>query len=320
MANITYQRAYQHQDWIDGADVVQASGPKGFNAEFHALESEFDFVAGAITALGGSLGAFQPLGGSKGVAYSGGNVGIGANFTAASPPVYRLDVDLLANTDPTQQARFGNAVCCSGGVGAFGGYAVFAHKTHASDSDFALRQGPNGDVDVNASQGRSVRIRQNGSSVRLGISPAGNVVIGSDSDLPGAPANCTLQVAGDAFKLAGGASWQTVSDARLKEDVRDLEAGLEEIKRVRPVRFRYNGRAGTPAGREGVGVLAQEIERVLPETVCAASCGELGDPELQSIRVFDASALTFVLINAVKELAGKVERLERRLASVDVEA
>jgi hypothetical protein len=319
MANITYQRAYQHQDWIDGADVVQASGPRGFNAEFHALEAEFDSVSGAISVLSGSLGAFQPLGASKGVAYGGGNVGIGSSFSAAAPPVYRLDLDLGPNTDPTQQVRFGNAVCCSGGVGAFAGYAVFSHKSHASDTDFALRQGPNGDVDLNASLGRAVRIRQNGASIRLGVSPGGNVVVGSDTDLPGAPAGAALQVAGEAFKLAGSSAWLVPSDARLKENVRDLEAGLDHLRRVRPVRFRYNGRAGTPAGREGIGVLGQEIELVLPETVQRSPGGSCEDPELEGIRIFDGSALTFVLINAVKELADKVERLEQALAKAGIQ-
>src|SRR6516164_5328161 len=120
----------------------------------------------------------------------------------------------------------------------------------------------------------------------------------------------TLQVVGDAFKNTGSGSWLIPSDARLKEDVRELEAGLAQLRRVRPVRFRYNGRAGTPAGQEGVGVLGQEIEKIFPEMIRQVP----GEPGLQDLRIYDGSALTFVLVNAVKEQAGKVEQLEQTLA------
>lgn len=31
MADITYKRVFEHDDWIDNEDVVQAGGEKGFN-------------------------------------------------------------------------------------------------------------------------------------------------------------------------------------------------------------------------------------------------------------------------------------------------
>jgi hypothetical protein len=40
-----------------------------------------------------------------------------------------------------------------------------------------------------------------------------------------------------------------------------------------------------------------------------------GESDQEDLRVYDGSALTFVLVNAVKELAGKVERLEQALAA-----
>jgi hypothetical protein len=313
MAGITYKRSYQHQDWNDNEDIVQASGERGFNVEFHALETEFDNVSGVIAQLDAGLGAFQPVGTAGAVAYTGGSVGIGANFSPTSLPVYRLDVSLGPNTAQTEQVRFGNAVCCNGGAGAFAGFAVFSHSSHATDNDYALRQGPDGSVHVNATAGRPVSIRQNGNTIRMAISPTGNVVVGSEADLPGA-GTAMLQVAGDAFKLGGSASWLVPSDARLKENVRDLEAGLAQLRQVRPVRFRYNGRAGTAAGQECVGVLGQEIEQVFPEMIRRAPGGLNGEPDTEDLRVYDGSALTFVLVNAVKELAGKVEQLEQALA------
>jgi hypothetical protein len=313
MANLTYQRSFQHGDWLDGQDIVQAGGERGFNVEFHALEAEFDHISSVITQINAEL-TFQPVGTGGAVAYAGGNVGIGASFSAANPPTHPFEVNLDANTGPAQQVRFGNAVCCNGGAGAALRYAVFCHSSHASDSDYALRQGPNGDVQINAVVGQPITFLQSGSSIGMGISPAGHVVVGSDSDLPPA-GTARLQVAGEAFKLTpGNSAWQIPSDARLKEDVRDLEAGLAQLRQVRPVRFRCNGWAGTPAGQEGVGVLGQEIEKIFPEMIKRVPGRVAGEPDLEDLRIYDGSALTYVLVNAVKELAGKVEQLEQTLA------
>jgi hypothetical protein len=262
----------------------------------------------------GGGGAFQPVGTGTAVAYGAGPVGIGS-FTPPTVPTYRLDVALGPNTGTLEQARFGNAVCASGSA-AFAGFAVFAHMAHASNASFALRQSPNGAVHLNAATGQPVSIRQNGTSVRLGVSAAGNVIVGGESDLANA-GTALLQVAGEAFKNTASNTWQIASDARLKEDVRDLEAGLAQLRQVRPVRFRYNGRAGTPAGLAGVGVLGQEIETVFPEMIRRVSMATADEP-VDDIRVFDGSALTFVLVNAVKELAAKVDGLERALAAAQV--
>lgn len=63
----------------------------------------------------------------------------------------------------------------------------------------------------------------------------------------------------------------------------------------------------------GVGVLGQEVETVFPEMVRRVTTGP--DPDQKDLRIFDGSALTFVLVNAVKELAARVEQLEQALAA-----
>lgn len=307
---VSYTPQFSPQPWVDFVDTVQAGGSNGFNSRFQAIVVEFNTLSQVVNQLNAGL-VFLPIGAAGAVAYAGGNVGIGTDFSAANPPTYRLQVDLDANSAPTEQVRFGNAVCCNGGAGAFAGYAVFSHNSHASDSDYALRQGPNGNVDINAAAGQPVTIRQSGNTVRLGISPDGNVIAGSGADLPLA-GTALLQVAGDVFSITGKFVGPP-SDARLKEDVRDLEAGLAELRRVRPVRFRYNGRAGTSKGQEGIGVIGQELEKIFPEMIRRVP-GVPGEPDIEDIRIYDGSALTFVLVNAVKELAAKVEQLEQALA------
>jgi hypothetical protein len=274
-----------------------------------------------------------------------GNVGIGP---FAAPPTFRLEVPLGNSGTAADQVRFGNVVCGNGAGLSFQNTAVIAHQQQASaniNANFALRQMPQaqgGAVHLNAPANQVVSIRQGGVSVRLGVSPTGNVVVGDEQNLAGAPAAAVFQVSGAAFiadtlqiaptgaappnqvrlivngdaAKVGGGAWGAVSDARVKKDVRDLEAGLAELREVRPVRFRYNGAAGTPDGMEGVGVIAQEVEMVLPETVRRLP----GEHGLEDLRIFDASPLTFMLINAVKELAARVEHLEQALAAATVGA
>lgn len=262
--------------------------------------------------VGGNAGAFTALG-ANAVAYAGGSVGIGA-FTAAVPPTYRLEVKLAANTAVTEQVRFGNAVV-SNGAGAFGGFAYFAHGDRNTNVSYALRQSPFGATQLNAADQQVLSLCQNGGA-KVAISVTGQVIVGSDSNVTGS-ANQILQVAGSAYKNDGSGTWAFTSDVRVKEDIRDLEVGLAQLRRVRPVRYRYNGRAGTRAGLEGIGILAQEIEKIFPETVervPATPGAGAGAGDIDELRIFNPSALTFVLINAVRELAEKVERLEAALA------
>ena len=294
-----------------GVRLGNSTGTVAGGLRFSGGQVQFHDGTNWVNVGAGVGGAFPAVGTAGAVAHSAGNVGIGP-FSSA--PTFKLDVTLAANSGPGERVRLGNAVVSNGAPGTFAGAMQIAHQTHASDSSFALRQLGNGQVHLNAPVGQSVTIRHGGdANIRFGVAPSGNVIVGAGNDLTGS-GGALLQVNGEAFKNTGTNVWTITSDARLKEDVRDLELGLSELRRLRPVRFRYNGRAGTTAGLPGVGVLGQEIEAVIPETVRQVASRTPGEEDLPDMRIFDGSALTYVLINAVKELAAKVEQLERALA------
>jgi len=54
-----YTRQFQHQDWIDFVDPVQAGGNNGFNNRCHALESEFDLISAAISSADNAISGLQ---------------------------------------------------------------------------------------------------------------------------------------------------------------------------------------------------------------------------------------------------------------------
>ena len=88
------------------------------------------------------------------------------------------------------------------------------------------------------------------------------------------------------------------SDARLKDNIETLEDGLAKVEQLRGVTYTRNG-------RENVGVIAQEVEKILPEIVLTA------DDEMGTKSV-DYSRITAVLIEAVKDLSARVKELENK--------
>ncbi|MDQ2088738.1 tail fiber domain-containing protein [Marimonas arenosa] len=291
-----------------GASNDGTAGTLRFNGAALQVHDGANFVD---VGTGGGGGAFALLPTGDAAFTGGGNVGIGTSF-AGNPPTFGFEVDLGANTGTTRQARFGEAVIHQG-TGAQTPAAHFSHRSRASNTDFAIRQRPTGEVNFNTPTNVAMFFTQGGVSTntRLAITSAGSVLVGTTQPLPGATASHVFQVSGRAGKSQGGTSWDSLSDARLKEDVRDYTTGLEAVRQVRPVRFRWNGQAGTARGEPGIGVIAQEMETVIPETVSRMPAnGEGAAHEVPDMRIYNADALIYALVNAVKELAERVEALE----------
>jgi len=123
---------------------------------------------------------------------------------------------------------------------------------------------------------------------------------------------------GDAYKPGGG-SFSDISDERIKDNVADYAAGLDEIVQLRPVSYTFKPETGRNPNITHYGLIAQEAELVMPELVSITTPpwgtlhmqGSAGsDERWDDLRVLDPSALVFALINAVKELTERVEALE----------
>jgi hypothetical protein len=50
-----YNRTFQHTDWVDFVDPVQAGGNNGFNERFHSLENEFDLISAVIGSVSNAI-------------------------------------------------------------------------------------------------------------------------------------------------------------------------------------------------------------------------------------------------------------------------
>ncbi len=127
-----------------------------------------------------------------------------------------------------------------------------------------------------------------------------------------------LQLGDDSAAKPTTNTWIIASDARIKTNVVDYPKGLAEICQIRPITYDYNGKGGFAAGPGGVSVIAQEIQPVFPECVGSFK-GKLeeSDEDETDILNYNGHAITFALINAVKELNAKVEALEARVLALE---
>jgi len=89
------------------------------------------------------------------------------------------------------------------------------------------------------------------------------------------------------------------SDERLKTNIVGITGAVEKIQQLRGVEFDW-----ISSGHRSIGVIAQDVEKVLPELVATRDDGMKG---------VDYSKLTAVLIEAIKEQQVQIDKLQSRL-------
>jgi endosialidase-like protein len=109
-----------------------------------------------------------------------------------------------------------------------------------------------------AGESQTTRVGQAGSQVRAFIAGVRGVTTGNADAVP---------VMIDSAGQLGTVS----SSARFKEEVEDMAEASSRLLKLRPVTFRYKGQAGA---RTQFGLIAEEVEKVLPELVVSDSAGE----------------------------------------------
>ena len=93
----------------------------------------------------------------------------------------------------------------------------------------------------------------------------------------------------------------TVSDIALKSDIEMIPNALDKIDEVRGVTFtRHNG-------QKSAGIIAQELEKVLPEAVREK---ELKLVDGKKYKTVEYDAIHGLLINCIKELKQEIKELK----------
>ena len=148
-----------------------------------------------------------------------------------------------------------------------------------------------------------------GTYLKVTVDAKGRVTAASamtSGDVTGALGYTPANKAGDSFtgsisvsgSITANGDITAYSDERLKMNVETVTDALDRVRSLRGVTFTRRD-----TGSRGVGLIAQELAPIVPEAVMTHDNG------LLSVAYGN---LVGVLIEAVKELADKVERLEAR--------
>ena len=161
----------------------------------------------------------------------------------------------------------------------------------SSDGDLIFRvremsSGSGGIYVYNESGGSTIRF--SGTSTCY-INNGSNLGIGTSSP------DYKLHVIGD---IAYTGNIYDVSDVRLKENITPLEGAIDKISSLHGIYFNNRGES---ADEREVGVIAQEVEEVLPEVV---------SEDDEGYKSVDYTKLTPLLIEAVKELNIAMKKLK----------
>ena len=106
---------------------------------------------------------------------------------------------------------------------------------------------------------------------------------------------------------ATSTSITAISDASLKENVRDLDKGLDTIKALKPRRYDWKNGDGTDV----MGFIAQEVEEVMPELVYDYQY--TAEETKKGLKMGD---MLPSMVKAIQELAQQVEDLQAELAAL----
>ena len=127
-----------------------------------------------------------------------------------------------------------------------------------------------------------------------------NLMIGANAD----PA-VALHVTGEGY-FTGNITAYYSSDISLKDNIRPIESAIFKVQQIRGVTFDWNEKAGKIEQQKGhdVGLIAQEVEKVLPEVVQIREDG---------IKAISYEKVVPLLVEAIKEQQTTIENLESRL-------
>jgi cytoskeletal protein CcmA (bactofilin family) len=172
-------------------------------------------------------------------------------------PMYTLDVSESIATNNTYFGSLNNT-----------DDIIFSHRANANNTDYALKQTKNGKSVINSkSIGGSIEFSFN-NNVKHKLDPSGNITI--DGDL------------------------YIYSDQNIKKNIEYIDHTLDKLKYMRGVTYNF---IKDPSKKRQIGVIAQEIEKVLPEVV-------KNDGEYKTVAY---SNMVGFLVEVIKELDNKIE-------------
>ena len=160
-----------------------------------------------------------------------------------------------------------------------------------------------GGLKFNDTAHSGIWVKGNGTEMHFGVGGGSYASPGSEQGLFMMEDNGNFHADADviAFSTSVG------SDIKLKENVENINYGLNDVLKMRAVQFDWKEKRNKA---HDIGVIAQEIEKIIPEVVKEAKT--IGGSD-DTHKVVDYAKLTSVLIKAVQEQQVQIDELKTKL-------
>lgn len=175
------------------------------------------------------------------------------------------------------------------------GFGVWVNGSYSSRA-FAIYENMDSEFKTSLSVGKNLTVLAD-AIITKDTSVGGNLTVTGSTSIAS-----TLNVSG----AATASSFSTPSDRSLKQDISPIESGLNKILNLQGIYYKLKSKPS----EQRIGVIAQDIQKVLPEVVTTSADKKL------SVRY---NELTAVLIEAVKELKTQINSKDQELNLVKTE-
>ena len=307
LSHLTFESDHWNTGTEDGPSIRWNNGITTADSLIQSFEDSnvapFVFGMNSYIASGGSIAAFNSSYASSYI-YQGASGNIVFGNATSGAAVARVTIDSAGKVSITAAGSMAMDVQGEGGShglaigGNDGGFGYIGHRSSGS-YDFQINSG--GDVSIAATK-------------KLYLDALGDTYITEDA------ANQMAFFTGGSkrFALIGGAGYfsgtvtasHNFSDERLKENIVVIPNALEKINTLRGITFTRKS-----DGSSGTGLIAQELEKVLPEAVYESKT--MSDDDDTEYKAITYEVTVGLLVEGIKELKTKLEAAEARIKTLE---
>jgi len=325
--------SYKNNNVAIGKSALSLPGSSSYPMNYNVAIGNFaDKISGTYPSNSVALGAYAVIGANNsnaigyrayapnsntlilgsiaGVNSASNNVNVGIGTTSPSASLHIISPNLATNAVTMR-------------IGPVGGGSSSVSRPSILDfwstfDNYGLDQGPRRTASIKAGYSGGTWNTEylsflvgdatdaaNEPGEKMRIRRDGNVGIGTTSP------SYQLQLSTNSAAKPSTSTWTVASDKRLKEDISPYSEGLESILMINPIWFTYNGKAGMPRDT-GVGVIAQDLQEIAPYMVNTWIYDDGNGNRTEYLGV-DNGAMTYMLINAVKEQQAQIEALKAEI-------
>ena len=301
-ADVVFYPSYESQRMLFGTK-------SNVNAGMTLGSSNISFVVQPSTSSN-SIGFFSGNSNSLMTLLGSGNVGVGTT-TPAQPLHVVGNVRMDSNLYVTQKMKAGG-VCVSRSTGSNSSIqtivSIPGYTFNPANSNVGINNAtPQYSLDIASTSGTPMRIASTSSNCYISFTNS-SLTPGGKYWTVGADSGCNLVLYNNnstgCYISYGNTAWSGNSDGRLKTNIEPITDGLNVVSQLNPVRF--NWKTNLECKNQSLGLIAQEVQVVLPEVVTMRPTEEYPDGVLG----ITYTELIPLLIKSIQELHQQVKELK----------